>query len=115
VTLTQTSPVALARTVLAGDKPGVDIQGDVQLAAEVAWLVDNVRWDPEEDLARFVGDAPAHTLTRFARSAAQALKSFVARKPEGFPGSPSASAGAPTASAEAPPAATAPGADGTAA
>jgi len=112
VTLNQTSPLALAQTVLSGDKPGVDIQGDVQLAAEVAWLVDNVRWDPEEDLSRFVGDAPAHTLTRFARSAAQAVKSFVARKPEGFPRSPFASASAAPTPAEAPPAAAAPGADG---
>lgn len=106
VTLTQTSPLALAQTVLAGDKPGVDIQGDVQLAAEIAWLVDNVRWDPEEDLSRFVGDAPAHTLGRLARTAAQAVKAFVARKPAGFPRSPFAPA--------TPPPAAAPGADGTA-
>jgi ubiquinone biosynthesis protein UbiJ len=85
VTLTQSSPLALAQSVLAGHKPGVDIQGDVQLAAEVAWLVDNVRWDVEEDLSRVVGDATAHTLSRFARSAAQAVKAFVERLPEGFP------------------------------
>jgi ubiquinone biosynthesis protein UbiJ len=85
VTLTQSSPVALAQSVLAGHKPGVDIQGDVQLAAEVAWLVDNVRWDVEEDLSRVVGDATAHTLSRFARLGAQAVKSFVERLPEGFP------------------------------
>ena len=85
VTLTQTSPLELAQSVLAGQKPGVDIQGDVQLAAEVAWLVDNVRWDLEEDLSRVVGDATAHTIARFARSASQAVKSFVARMPEGFP------------------------------
>ena len=115
VTLTQTSPLNLAQTVLAGDKPGVDIQGDVQLAAEVAWLVDNVRWDPEEDLSRFVGDAPAHTLARFARSAAQAVKSFVARKSEDFPRSHFASANAPAMPAEAPSAATAPSAGGNAA
>lgn len=115
VTLIQTSPLALAQTVLAGDKPGVDIQGDVQLAAEVAWLVDNVRWDPEEDLSRFVGDAPAHTLTRFARAAAQAVKSFVARKPEGFSRSPFASSGAQPAPVDVPAAEAAPGADGTAA
>jgi ubiquinone biosynthesis accessory factor UbiJ len=84
VTVAQTSPVALAQRVLAGDKPAVDIRGDVQLAAEVAWLVDNVRWDVEEDLSRFVGDATAHTLGRFARSAAQAVRSFVARMPGGF-------------------------------
>lgn len=84
VALTQSSPFALAQSVLAGEKPGVDIQGDVQLAAEVAWLVDNVRWDVEEDLSRVVGDATAHTLTQFARSAAQGVKAFVARLPKGF-------------------------------
>ncbi|WP_382161273.1 hypothetical protein [Hydrogenophaga sp. ANAO-22] len=83
VTLTQRSPLALAQSVLAGQKPGVDIQGDVQLAAEVAWLVDNVRWDVEEDLSRIVGDATAHTLARFAQSAAQAVKAFVERLPAG--------------------------------
>lgn len=39
------------------DKPAVSIEGDVQLAAEVAWLVDNLRWDVEEDLSRLIGDA----------------------------------------------------------
>ncbi|MGE0347743.1 hypothetical protein [Hydrogenophaga sp.] len=93
VTLTQTSPLALAQDVLAGQKPGVDIQGDVQLAAEVAWLVDNVRWDVEEDLSRVVGDATAHTLSRFARAAAQAVKAFVERLPKGrSPRAPSADA-----------------------
>lgn len=84
VTLTQTSPFALAQSVIAGEKPGVDIQGDVQLAAEVAWLVDNVRWDVEEDLSRFVGDAAAHTLVRVASTASQAVKSFIGRAPAGF-------------------------------
>lgn len=116
VTLIQTSPLALAQSVLAGEKPGVDIQGDVQLAAEVAWLVDNVRWDPEEDLSRFVGDAPAHTLTRFARSAAQAIKSFVARKPAGFPRPPFSRDDSQQPPSDAAPAApAAPAADGSAA
>lgn len=96
VTLTQASPFALAQSVIAGDKPGVDIQGDVQLAAEVAWLVDNVRWDVEEDLSRVVGDATAHTLGRVARAASHAVKAFVARLPEGFPPR-SSSAPAPAA------------------
>ncbi|WP_372657052.1 SCP2 domain-containing protein [Hydrogenophaga sp.] len=85
LSLTQTSPFALVQRVLSGEKPAVDIQGDVQLAAEVAWLVDNVRWDVEEDLSRLVGDAMAHTLTRFAQAAAQALKGFARRVPPGFP------------------------------
>ena len=80
MTVTQTSPLALAQQVLGGERPNVDIQGDVQLAAEVAWLVDNVRWDVEEDLSRLVGDAAAHTLASGARTAATALKAFVGRR-----------------------------------
>jgi ubiquinone biosynthesis accessory factor UbiJ len=79
VTLTQASPFDLVQRVLAGDKPGVDIQGNVQLAAEVAWLVDNVRWDIEEDLSRWLGDAAAHTLVRAARTLGGAVKAFAAR------------------------------------
>ncbi len=111
VTLTQTSPLAMAQSVLAGHKPGVDIQGDVQLAAEVAWLVDNVRWDVEEDLSRVVGDAPAHTLSRVARSAAEAVKAFVSRLPEGFAGrAGSAAAPATPSTTTAPPPADGPAA-----
>ncbi len=81
MTLTQHSPLAIAQRMMLGDKPEVDVQGDVQLAAELAWLVDNVRWDVEEDLSRVVGDATAHTMGRFARSAAQAVRRFVDRVP----------------------------------
>lgn len=80
VTLTQTSPLTMVRQVMTGERPAVDIQGDVQLAAEVAWLVDNVRWDVEEDLARVVGDSVAHTLVGGVRSAVAALRSFVERR-----------------------------------
>src|SRR3989344_5179496 len=62
---------------LRGDKPAIRIEGDVQLAAEINWLVDHVRWDVEEDLARVIGDAPAHTVAQVASRAAQALRQFV--------------------------------------
>ena len=75
--LNESSPFDLARRLLQGDKPSVHIEGDVQLAAEVNWLIDHVRWEPEEDLARLMGDAPAHQLCRVARGAAQALRQFV--------------------------------------
>jgi ubiquinone biosynthesis protein UbiJ len=71
------SPFELAKTVLQGEKPAIRIEGDVQLAAEVNWLIDHVRWDPEEDLARLVGDAAAHTLAQTAKRAMDALQSFV--------------------------------------
>ena len=78
--VTETSPLALVQTVLRGDKPTVRIEGDVQLAAEVNWLVDHVRWDVEEDLSRVIGDAPAHALAGVARQVSGALRSFMASK-----------------------------------
>ena len=75
--VTETSPLSLAQTALRGDKPTIRIEGDVQFAAEINWLVDHVRWDLEEDVARLIGDAPAHTLGKVARKAAQALRQFV--------------------------------------
>ena len=53
----------------------------MQLAADVNWLVDHVRWDIEEDLARIVGDAPAHALGTVARRMAKVLQQFAGRTP----------------------------------
>lgn len=75
--MTEESPLALAQTLLQGNRPAVRIAGDVQLAAEVNWLADHVRWDLEEDLARVIGDVPAHTLAEGARAMAKALRQFV--------------------------------------
>ena len=93
LTVTDASPLAVAQGVLRGEKPGVRIEGDVQFAAEVNWLVDNVRWDAEEDLARLIGDAPAHTLSNVMRSAASALRQFVGKASGGPSGSDSGSSG----------------------
>jgi ubiquinone biosynthesis protein UbiJ len=79
LTVTGASPLALARDALRGERPGVRIEGDVQFAAEVNWLVDNVRWDAEEDLARVIGDAPAHAIADAARGAARALRAFAGK------------------------------------
>lgn len=78
--VTEESPLALMQSVMQGGKPAVHIQGDVQLAAEVNWLADHLRWDIEEDLARIVGDAPAHMMAQAACSAAQAVQQFMGRK-----------------------------------
>ena len=75
--LTEDSPFALAQAALRGDKPAVRIEGDVQLAAEVNWLADHVRWDIEDDLSRIVGDAPAHALGQAARRMIDGLRQFL--------------------------------------
>jgi ubiquinone biosynthesis accessory factor UbiJ len=73
----QESPTELARDVMAGKTPPVKIEGDVQLAAEVGWLAENLRWDIEEDLSRLMGDAPAHTLAQAARKATAGLRQWL--------------------------------------
>lgn len=77
LTIVETSPLVILQAVMQGQKPNVRIEGDVQLAAEVNWLIDHVRWDIEEDLARVVGDAPAHAMAQAGRAIAQALQQFV--------------------------------------
>lgn len=96
VTLAEDSPWTLAQSALRGDKPPVRIAGDVQLAAEVQWLADHVRWDVEEDLARLFGDAPAHAIGQALRRVGQALRQFAgaAGRPPGG-GSGSSSPGEP--------------------
>ena len=75
------SPAVVMQSVLAGKAPPVKIEGDVQLAAELGWLADNLRWDVEEDLSRIIGDVPAHTLAGFARQAISGLRQFLAQAP----------------------------------
>jgi ubiquinone biosynthesis protein UbiJ len=76
---------------LQGQRPALRIEGDVQLAADINWLVDHVRWDPEEDLARLIGDVTAHRLASAGRLTAEALRDFVLRRarastaPNGMP------------------------------
>jgi ubiquinone biosynthesis protein UbiJ len=47
----------------------VKIEGDAEFATVIARLAEHLRWEPEEDLARLVGDAPASRLAALARSA----------------------------------------------
>jgi ubiquinone biosynthesis protein UbiJ len=79
ISLDGQSPAQLIKHLIDGQRPPVQIEGDVQLAAEVAWLADNLRWDVEEDLARVLGDVPAHALVDAGRRLLQALRPFVAR------------------------------------
>ena len=78
--VTDASPLTVAQAVVRGDKPAIRVEGNVQLAAEVNWLVDHVRWDAEEDLARIVGDAPANAVAQVVRRLTQALRQFVGHR-----------------------------------
>ena len=83
LSLAEESPWQLAQAAFRGDKPPVRIEGDVQLAADINWLVEHVRWDFEEDLSRLVGDAPAHAIAEAFRRALGALRAFAGRSADG--------------------------------
>lgn len=76
MTVLDSNPFNLVQTMMSGKKPDLRIEGDIQLAAEVNWLVDHVRWDAEEDLSRIMGDAAAHSLVKVLRQALDTLKKF---------------------------------------
>ena len=65
-------PEALAAAVKGEDYllRSIDVAGNAKLAAEVMFLVRHLRWDVEEEAAKFVGDALAHRLVGLARDAA---------------------------------------------
>ena len=77
LSLGELSPWELADHLLRGEKPALRIEGDVQMAAEINWLVDHVRWDAQEDLARVLGDTPAQALVVLGRRLAQGVRQFV--------------------------------------
>ena len=95
------SPLDVIQAVMAGKSPPVKIEGDVQLAAELGWLAENLRWDFEEDLSRILGDVPAHALADAARRITAGLMQFLASAPGSpFPkrSAPGFASGAATAS-----------------
>ena len=57
----------------------VEVSGNARLASEVLFLARHLRWDAEEDLAAWVGDATAHRLVRTARELAGWSRDAVTR------------------------------------
>jgi len=64
------SPFLLPR-LAAGEETAfreIAMTGDMELAQEISFLLRNLRWDAEEDLARLVGDVAAHRIAGAARA-----------------------------------------------
>lgn len=74
--------LAFARFVV-GERPDVRVEGDAAFAADVDWLIENLRWEVEDDLARLVGDAPAREIGRFGKAVAKAIRD-AAKSLDGF-------------------------------
>lgn len=69
------NPVLLMARALVGDKPSVAVDGDAQFAADVNWLLQNLRWDIAADMERLFGPTVAYPLHRLGSALARALRS----------------------------------------
>jgi ubiquinone biosynthesis protein UbiJ len=76
--VTLSVPLADAPRFLAGDASramnAVRVEGSAELADAFGFVLRNLRWDVEEDLARVVGDIPARRLVLGTRSLGEAGK-----------------------------------------
>lgn len=99
-TLDASNPAQTLGGVLSGQRPRVEVAGDAALAADVSWLIEHLRWDMQDDLARLLGDGPAAQLARIGSSMAAGLREALRQVAQsaGARWRPSASA-----SAESPP------------
>lgn len=95
--LDASNPARAVAQWASGERPRVEVQGDAQFAADLSWVMDNLRWDVQDDLARVVGQAPAHEIARIGkllggglREAVRALSSRLA--PHGGTGEPGSAA-----------------------
>ncbi len=83
VTVAVPDPLSALRLALQRQRPDVTIEGDAGLAEAVSWLMKNLRWDLEDDLARWLGAPPTQVL----KTVAEAVKDGLARWLPGAPGS----------------------------
>ena len=74
VQIDASNPALLAARALAGEPASVQIEGDAQLAGDVNWLIQNLRWDVAADLERVFGPLFAQQLSQLGRSAASGLR-----------------------------------------
>jgi ubiquinone biosynthesis accessory factor UbiJ len=73
------NPAKLALGALTGEPPVVTVQGDAAFAGEMHWLMDNLRWDIEDDLATVVGPLAARQVASFGRSLRGSLSGLAQR------------------------------------
>jgi ubiquinone biosynthesis accessory factor UbiJ len=65
-------PLKALDSLGAGKMPPVDVQGDAALAAEVSWVLTNVRWDAVGDVQRLFGPVLAEGVQRGSDAASAA-------------------------------------------
>jgi ubiquinone biosynthesis protein UbiJ len=79
VEIDASNPARLALGALTGESPTVSVQGDAAFAGEMQWLMDNLRWDIEDDLAAIAGPLAARQIAQFGRTLRRSLSGMAQR------------------------------------
>lgn len=87
ITVRLADPLTMARQALKGERPDVTIEGDAALAEVASWMMKNLRWDIQDDVARWMGTAPAEMLRTVGESIKQGLQRW-RPQPGARPGNP---------------------------
>ena len=73
--VTITVETGAAPAFLSGGQPAamkyIRIEGDAEFATALGYLAEHLRWEPEEDLAKLIGDAGAYRAATLARDIAE--------------------------------------------
>ncbi len=70
------SPMQIIKSFFLGLNPDIHIEGDVELAGDVNWVIENIRWDIEDDISRIFGDELAYSITQVAKHVFKKLVEF---------------------------------------
>jgi ubiquinone biosynthesis protein UbiJ len=88
IVIDATNPALMLTRVVAGDRPPVVVSGDAAFASDIDWLIDNLRWELQDDLERVVGAAPARQIAKVGgwlagamREGAKVLRDLAVRAP----------------------------------
>ena len=72
-------PQSMVSSMLAGQKPVVELTGSAALATDINWVLENVRWDLQDDLSRWLGPVAAREITRVGSRAATLLRAALSQ------------------------------------
>jgi ubiquinone biosynthesis accessory factor UbiJ len=71
------NPALLLSRLLAGERPSVAVEGHAELAGDLNWLMQNLRWDVAADLERLFPPPVAAQLHRLGQALAQGVRAAV--------------------------------------
>ena len=71
------SDLEAARRVASGEVPPVHVEGEAALAADMTWVLANVRWDIAADVERVFGGPVGETVARAGEQVLAAARGLV--------------------------------------